>query len=469
MGFKPEELTTPISQDYTYDAYGNLTAFYNDPAKGPGELPNVNVDPSTTTNRLKSANGYSYDAAGNTLTTGGGHSYTWDGVNMMTTQSTPGLDYSFLYTADDERIAKFAINGQGGVNEVTWTVRGLDNKVLRTYESTGGTWGTDTLTWKKDHVYRGGQLLATVEDPDTGNGTLEQETRHFHLDHLGTPRLITDASGEKVSLHTYYPFGAEATEVTQDDESMKFTGHERDTLADPDDANVLDYMHARYYGVGVGRFVSVDWAMKIKKTAIDPQRWNRYAYVMNRPIVNLDPDGRVAVGFTGWTGQRPGSAINDIDRALVNAGTLGATRVFASNDVDDAYDFVTAELKADPSQPVVIYGHSYGGDSSIRLAERLDQAGVTVNFLGLIDPVGKWGKSMQSPLKIPKNVAFAVNYIQRRERLGGTSIARTSPFTSGVQYTVVTAWHGQTDEAIRDHIINLILSGKLDKARRLLK
>ncbi len=32
-----------------------------------------------------------------------------------------------------------------------------------------------------------------------------------HLDHLGTPRLITNAAAQKVAYHAYYPFGEEAT------------------------------------------------------------------------------------------------------------------------------------------------------------------------------------------------------------------------------------------------------------------
>ena len=55
-----------------------------------------------------------------------------------------------------------------------------------------------------------------------GNSLFSQ--RHFHLDHLGTPRLITRAGGERVAYHVYYPFGEEATAFNLDSERMKFTG-----------------------------------------------------------------------------------------------------------------------------------------------------------------------------------------------------------------------------------------------------
>ena len=34
--------------------------------------------------------------------------------------------------------------------------------------------------------------------------------------------------------------------------------------------------------------------MNIKAALTDPQRWNRYAYAVNRPVVMIDPDGREA-------------------------------------------------------------------------------------------------------------------------------------------------------------------------------
>ncbi len=170
------------------------------------------------------------------LTSEGGPTYSWDGVHMMTKQDlggTPQTEYAFLYTVGDERIAKIQVTN-GTIVNATRTARGLDNKVLRTWKTIGSD--VTNWTWEKDHVYRGSSLLASVD---------AEGTKHFHLDHLGTPRLITDENGEKVSFHTYYPFGEEATAQAQDAETMKFTGHERDLLTG-NEGNQLDYMHARY-------------------------------------------------------------------------------------------------------------------------------------------------------------------------------------------------------------------------------
>lgn len=43
---------------------------------------------------------------------------------------------------------------------------------------------------------------------------------------------------------------------------------------------------------GLGRFLSVDPVLDIKKNLSEPQMWNRYAYVTNNPLKFTDPDGR---------------------------------------------------------------------------------------------------------------------------------------------------------------------------------
>ncbi len=111
----------------------------------------------------------------------------------------------------------------------------------------------------------------------------------YHLDHLGTPRVITDVNGNVVSKHKYLPFGEEMSPPASTN-THEFTGHERDKETG------LDYMLARYYSpAGTFRFASVDPAFKPSKNLYEPQRWNRYAYSLNNPMRYMDPDGRDAV------------------------------------------------------------------------------------------------------------------------------------------------------------------------------
>jgi len=172
-------------------------------------------------------------------------------------------------------------------------IRDQSGKVLREFTSlesgSGPNLAMTNWQWAKDYVWRDGLLLATV----TPSGTL-----HYHLDHLGTPRLVTDSNGVKVAEHAYYPFGAEINLTPHEtpEEAMKFTGHERDLVAG--DGHTLDYMHARFYNSALGRFLSVDPELDLKKTPPSPQRWNRYSYVTNNPVGKLDPNGKADTDLT---------------------------------------------------------------------------------------------------------------------------------------------------------------------------
>jgi RHS repeat-associated protein len=185
---------------------------------------------------------------------------------MLRRMTAGAVHREFLYTADDQRLGTIS----DGSTTWQWTVRGQGGEVLREF---------DGATWTRDYVYRGAALLASEASAGTW---------HYHLDHLGTPRLITDASGKKIGFHTYLPFGAELDNGVNETPSNahQFTGHERDSL---NDLHTLDYMHARFYSAGMGRFLSVDPEVGIQRR---PQSWNRYAYALNNPLVYTDPDGR---------------------------------------------------------------------------------------------------------------------------------------------------------------------------------
>jgi len=105
------------------------------------------------------------------------------------------------------------------------TLRDLDGKVLRlftTSEDLDFTTPTDDisdLAWSQDYVYRDAQLLATARVDGAG-----ETEHHFHLNHLGTPLLITDEEGDNEALpHSYFPFGEEIA-TGADTERMKYTG-----------------------------------------------------------------------------------------------------------------------------------------------------------------------------------------------------------------------------------------------------
>ena len=273
-------------QSYTYDAFGNRTSA----TRAAGSASCVGGCETTVTvipasNHIAEA---AYDEAGN-VTSANGVTYAYDGSGMVTRATVGSDDRIFLYTADDERLAV----RQG--SSWTWTVRDLNGKVLREFTSLETSPSPLILTnhtWSKDYVWRDGLLLASVFQ-----GTSSLTTYHYHLDHLGTPRLITGSGGSLVAKHTYYPFGAEMDLTPHESavELMKFTGHERDIV--PGENRNVDYMHARFSNANLGRFLEVDARLDLKRNLPEPQRWNRYAYVVNNPIRSLDPDGKADNDF----------------------------------------------------------------------------------------------------------------------------------------------------------------------------
>ncbi|MFL6192609.1 MAG: RHS repeat-associated core domain-containing protein, partial [Thermoanaerobaculia bacterium] len=246
---------------YTFDAFGNLTNIAGNNGRATPTAPQ--------TNRLNGT-GTVYDAAGN-LTNWNSAVYEYDRFNQMVKMTSGSEQAVYFYTADDERLWSYDLLR----NVSHWVIRDLGGKVLRDYQD-NGRWTLST-----DYLYRDGLLLAA--ETQTGQ-------RHFHLDHLGTPRLITRGSGYQTAYHVYYPFGEEATAIAQDAERMKFTGHERDLASPAGPGDDLDYMHARFYSPITGSFLSTDPADSAKRS--QPQSWNRYVYALNNPIRYLDPDGQ---------------------------------------------------------------------------------------------------------------------------------------------------------------------------------
>ncbi|HEY0142069.1 MAG TPA: RHS repeat-associated core domain-containing protein, partial [Thermoanaerobaculia bacterium] len=225
-------------------------------------------------------NTHSHDDSGS-ITSDGKYNFGYDASAMMTSLTGADRNERYLYTAGDERVA--VVRNIGSGRRTTWSIRALDNHLLRSWTDDTTT-GTRQFTWSEDEIWRGSTLLAS--DSPTG-------LKRYHLDHLGSPRLVTNGAGVRIGEQTFDPFG---TGGTLDGGRLQFTGHERDIPASGNGL-VLDYMHARYYDGAGGRFLSVDPIMAVDAMR-SPQLWNRYAYVGNSPMDRTDPSGK-KLQFTG--------------------------------------------------------------------------------------------------------------------------------------------------------------------------
>ena len=168
---------------------------------------------------------------------------------------------------------------------------------------------------------------------DTAASTPTCTTCYLSPDHLGTPRMVTGASGNVIGWHDYLPFGEEIPNGiggrtnfwgdANDNVNQKFTSKERDTETG------LDYFGARYFSSPQGRFTSPDWSAEPEAlsyaTLDDPQTLNLYAYVRNNPLGRADSDGHedaIAIGAGIGSVIEPGlgTTIGIIVGATVDVG-----------------------------------------------------------------------------------------------------------------------------------------------------
>src|SRR5262245_18667206 len=104
-----------------------------------------------------------------------------------------------------------------------------------------------------------------------------QVVEYYHVDALGSVRAVTNPSGAVVERHDFLPFGEEWNPPAPrpDGQPIRFSGKERDVETG------LDYFGARYDAAAIGRFTTIDPVHTWRENLVDPQRWNRYAFVRN--------------------------------------------------------------------------------------------------------------------------------------------------------------------------------------------
>jgi len=262
------------SRTFGYDVFGNRwVASANEMLKMATPTAIGQFDPAT--NRLtKTYNNLNlpadaYDSAGNLTNHPHVAMMTYDAEIRQTSFNGPTATYS--YDGEGRRVKKIQ--------------------------------GTETTVFVYDAFGKLGAEYQTELDQELMAGTFYRT-----LDHLGSTRLITDQSGNAVSCYDHYPFGEEIEANNSHGDRQivpsynkdkgiyqRFTGKERD------EESGLDYFLARYYSAPMGRFMSVD-PENAGASLADPQAWNGYAYVTNRPLVLTDPDGRCPNCATGAAG-----------------------------------------------------------------------------------------------------------------------------------------------------------------------
>lgn len=391
-------------QNYTFDAFGNINHIKTLIAAS-GNVDNRPLPVIQVTNRLNLP-GINYDAAGN-IKKWANFTYSYDAFNMIYRIQDGKDDVAIIYTADDERLWTVRGNPQQGVSALkeVWTLRDLSGKILRQFLVAGGN-APGNWSLLRDYIHRDGRLL-TTDSPTEG-------IRHYHLDHLGTPRLITDSQGRGISGHAYFAFGQEVSDPGSDTVPLKFTGHERDALiADP--TFDLDYMHARYYSQFLGRFLSVDPANSAESKK--PQTWNRYAYVMGNPLKFTDQFGLLGAAEV----QSPSDEDNN---AKNKTQVVTTVEIRIDNPQNSTVTFVTVNVTSEEGEVAEASANSltlHKGEA--RGNPMVDPVGMAVS-MGASMAVSAGGKSME------KSAAQILNLAGEKVGKGQlatvTSVTRTA-------------------------------------------
>jgi RHS repeat-associated protein len=326
------------SQTNAYDRYGNRQIDY-----GGG---NYNLTFSSSTNRITTS-GYGYDSAGN-LTNDPLHSYGFDAENKI--KSVDGVTGVYSYDGDGNRVRKNFTSGD------KLRLVYSDGRLIAEYDLSTGS-------LKKEYIYSAKGVVATIE-PAMG-------TRYTTADNLGSSRVLTDSSAAVLSRHDYKPFGEEIGAGVGgrtsgmgfnviDGVRQKFMHYEQDTETG------LDYAGARYHSPMQGRFTSIDPVM-ISARTINPQSWNRYSYVLNRPTTLVDPSGAIAEGANGGcsaesrncAGDNKSEDEQEYDSRLQSTrNAIAATEAARDGDWDTYHELMAADTNLVPSQETNDYTKS---------------------------------------------------------------------------------------------------------------
>jgi RHS repeat-associated protein len=266
--------TNRWNQQFTYDAFGNITKTV--PVGGTGISFNPTYSISTNwISALPGANPQT-DANGR-MTNDGVHTYAWDVEGKM-------------YQADTATLTHDAMG------------RMVEKAVGSTYtQIVYGPLANKFAVMNGQILQKAFVPLPAAQAVYTSTGL----TYYRHKDQLGSSRLATTPSRTVYTSTSYGPFGEPYSQSGTTD--LSFTGQDQDTVS-----GIYDFMF-RKYNPTQGRWLSPDPEGLGAVNPSNPQSWNRYAYVMNNPMSLIDPLGL-------WCGWDDGSYDDSPDEGGADAG-----------------------------------------------------------------------------------------------------------------------------------------------------
>jgi RHS repeat-associated protein len=267
--------TTVFNQNFAYDPFGNITKTV--PTGSTGTAFQPSYDYTNYTNRMSSTP-FTYNNNNGALTADSWHSYGWDTANRLTTVDSGASGVCATYDALDRVVEQdtgsACATSPTSSTEIVYSPSGAKLALM------------NGSTLRKAFVGLPGGAQAVYNS----SGLLF----YRHPDWLGSSRLATTPSRTCYWDAAYAPFGENYAApssgcVTQD---LSFTGQNQDTEASSAGGagGLYDFMFRRQSPVQ-GRWLSPDPLGLGAANPSDPQTWNRYAYVGNRPLNRTDALG----------------------------------------------------------------------------------------------------------------------------------------------------------------------------------
>lgn len=274
------------SQGYTYDRYGNKRQSSNSTLTLPS-ISTSDYDTTNNNNRFVSSVA-SYDNAGNITTDSKfrGYSFSYDAYGRVTSATGSWFSQNSTYDCEGRRVQTAATVGGVSYRTMVYDIFG---QLVVDYNGSGGT------IVESENVYRGGQLLARYDAPQSA-------WKYLLSDAQGTTRTVMNNNGSSSSVvarHDYLPFGEEiGSGIGLRSSGQGYGGSDLNRLryaqTERDDVTAQDHTWFRKYESLSGRFTSPD---PLSGTIRNPQSLNHYSYSINDPVNLMDPTGLMCIQF----------------------------------------------------------------------------------------------------------------------------------------------------------------------------
>ncbi len=400
--------TTLSTRDYRYDAAGRLatlvdmhhgaTRYHYDALDRLSRVEGLVNEPfafDPAGNLLEDANGPAGTQAGNRLAFHGDRHFRYDarGNRIEERRGRAGLLVTrFHYNGFNQLVA---VERDGEQSRYAYDALGRRVHKVTPAGDTYYTWDGDTLY--SEHGPEGKRHF--VFEPGTFKPLClltEGQTYYYHLDHLGTPRELTDPRGRVVWRTAYRAYGATEQLQATVSNPLRFQGQYFD------DDTGLHYNRHRYYDPQNGRFIHQDpiglqGGINLYEYAPNPVHWVDPLGLTCKPgdcgtTIPQPYEGQTlyrvyggdsAAGGASWSPLNPGNVENYRDVAGLPSG--------GASGYNNSGRFVIEGTLNDPSKVVLqraalpLDGQQ-GGIPEYIIPDGLNNGAISINRVSGVNP-----------------------------------------------------------------------------------